>query len=60
MTDEPEEVQVKGHKVFVFERGGFIVLEAVNDDRPLVRMTFELSSEEADEIATMLRRLADA
>lgn len=54
-----EEMSVRGHKVFVTTGRDGIVLEAVNDDRPLVRMRFLLDEGDAREIASMLWSCAD-
>lgn len=53
-------MDVRGHKVFVFEKAGSPWIEMVNDDRPLVRMTLQLLPDEARDIARALTDAADA
>lgn len=51
---------IRGHKLSVRGGPGDIVLDAVNDDTPLIRMTFLLGPEDAEDIVTMLTEAVDA
>lgn len=55
-----EDIEVRGHKVFVFTRDGSPYIEMVNDESPLVRMTLPLLPDDAKEIAQMLSDAAEA
>jgi hypothetical protein len=48
------EFEHPGHKVFVYPKGDAVVLEAVTDTMPPHRMTFVISTDEAEEIAATL------
>lgn len=60
LADAGHLADLKGHKVFVFERAGSLWMEMVNDEPPLTRMTLVLSADDAREIAQMLIEVADA
>lgn len=60
MADQtPDDIEVRGHKVFVTRQGDWIEMQAVNDDQPHVSMTFRLGVEDAEEIVTLLREAID-
>jgi hypothetical protein len=44
----------RGHKLFVTDDGEWVVVEAVTDERPNVRLEFRLGSSEAREVAGQL------
>lgn len=59
VVEPPDEIEHQGHKVYVTRDGDWVVMGAVNDDRPLVRMTFRLGVEDAEDIVTLLREAID-
>jgi hypothetical protein len=52
---ELPDVEVRGHKVYVVREGENVRLDAVNDDRPLVRMRFLFGPEDVEDVIKMLR-----
>lgn len=53
------ERRLDGHKITVTQQGESIILHAYTDGRPITRLVYELSAEDAREIAADLLRAAE-